>query len=334
MLELAAFLNVEASATGRRWLGPTAEQARLGAAIAQATGLPEIVGRILARRGVDPANAPAYLAPALRDLMPDPSSLRDMDRAAERFRRAVKHRERIAVFADYDVDGGAAAALILTWLRQAGHRATLYVPDRIDEGYGPNVPAMAQLGAAHDLVVCVDCGTLSHEPIAAAGCDVIVLDHHLGGEELPPALAVVNPNRQDEAGESRLSLRRGGGVPDAGGGQPADAGRGRHRAGPAVAARSGRAGDGRRRGAARRAQPRAGAAGPDRDGAAGAAGDRGAGRDRGGLPARRRTYGLGFVIGPRINAGGRVGVADLGARLLGDRGRRTRRRRWPRACTA
>ena len=216
MLESPAFLNVEASATGRRWLGPTAEEARLGAAIAQATGLPEIVGRILARRGVDPANARAYLAPALRDLMPDPSSFRDMDRAAERFWRAVKARERIAVFADYDVDGGAAAALIITWLRQAGHRATLYVPDRIDEGYGPNVPAMAQLGAAHDLVVCVDCGTLSHEPIAAAGCDVIVLDHHLGGEALPPALAVVNPNRQDEGGELRLSLRRGGGVPDAG----------------------------------------------------------------------------------------------------------------------
>ena len=79
-----------------------------------------------------------------------------------------------------------------------GQRATLYVPDRIDEGYGPNVPAMRALGETHDLIVCVDCGTLSHEPIAAAGCDVIVLDHHLGAETLPPALAVVNPNRQDE----------------------------------------------------------------------------------------------------------------------------------------
>ena len=74
------------------------------------------------------------------------------------------------------------------------------MPDRIEEGYGPNVPAMRQLGAAHDLIVCVDCGTLSHEPVAAAGCDVIVLDHHLGGETLPPAVAVVNPNRQDEDG--------------------------------------------------------------------------------------------------------------------------------------
>ena len=200
MLESPAFLNVEASITGRRWLGPAPRHIRLGAAIAQAAGLPELVGRILARRGVAPHEAQAHLAPSLRDLMPDPSSLRDMDLAAARFWRAVKSRERIAVFADYDVDGAASAALILTWLRQMGHAATLYVPDRIDEGYGPNVPAMQALGATHDLIVCVDCGSLSHAPIAAAGCDVIVLDHHLGPETLPPALAVVNPNRQDEDG--------------------------------------------------------------------------------------------------------------------------------------
>ena len=160
--------------------GPTDAHDRLGQAIAQSTGLPEIVGRILARRGVAPAEAAAYLAPALRDLMPDPSRLRDMDRAAARFWAAAKRSERIAVFADYDVDGGAAAALILAWLRRLGRSATLYVPDRIEEGYGPNVPAMQALGATHDLIVCVDCGTLSHEPIAAAGCDVIVLDHHIG----------------------------------------------------------------------------------------------------------------------------------------------------------
>jgi single-stranded-DNA-specific exonuclease len=200
MLESPAFLNVEASVTGRRWLGPTPEIDRLGQAIAQANGLPEIVGRVLAGRGVGPAEAAAYLAPALRDLMPDPSTLRDMDRAAARFWEAVKQRQRIAVFADYDVDGGASAALLLSWLRGLGLRATLYVPDRIEEGYGPNVPAMQALGAAHDLVVCVDCGTLSHDPIAAAGCDVLVLDHHLGAETLPPAYAVVNPNRQDETG--------------------------------------------------------------------------------------------------------------------------------------
>ncbi|MEO1959655.1 MAG: DHH family phosphoesterase, partial [Paracoccus sp. (in: a-proteobacteria)] len=109
--------------------------------------------------------------------------------------------QRIAIFADYDVDGGTSAALLLDWLRRQGRDATLYVPDRIDEGYGPNAPAIEALAAAHDLIICVDCGTLSHDALAAAGRrDVIVLDHHLGGETLPPALAVVNPNRADEDG--------------------------------------------------------------------------------------------------------------------------------------
>ena len=147
MLEVPAFLDVEASVTGRRWYGPSAEHDRMGQAIAQAAGLPEIVGRVLAQRGVPPAEAAAYLAPALRDLMPDPSRLRDMDKAAARFWAAAKAGERIAVFADYDVDGGASAALVLAWLRRLGRSATLYVPDRIDEGYGPNVPAMQRLGA-------------------------------------------------------------------------------------------------------------------------------------------------------------------------------------------
>ena len=95
----------------------------------------------------------------------------------------------------------ACGPLLLVWLRAMGRQATLYIPDRIDEGYGPNVPAMQALAAAHDLIICVDCGTLSHDPIAAAKCDVVVLDHHLGGETLPPAYAVVNPNRQDEDGD-------------------------------------------------------------------------------------------------------------------------------------
>src|SRR5690606_23701214 len=124
-----------------------------------------------------------------------------MGLAATRFVKALKGRERIAIFADYDVDGGASAALLVWWLRHFGREATLYIPDRIDEGYGPNEPAMAALAARHDLIICVDCGTLSHGPIVAArGADVVVLDHHLGAETLPPALAVVNPNRQDEDG--------------------------------------------------------------------------------------------------------------------------------------
>ncbi len=315
MLESPAFLNVEASVTGRRWLGPTAEVDRIGRAIAQAAGVPDIVGRVLARRGVDAAGAAAFLAPALRDLMPDPSSLRDMDRAAARFWQAAKGRERIAVFADYDVDGGASAALILTWLRALGLDATLYIPDRIEEGYGPNVPAMRMLGQGHDLIVCVDCGTLSHEPIAAAGCDVIVLDHHLAGETLPAALAVVNPNRQDETTDlgylcaagvvflmlvaaNRLMRAEGLGGPDLLGfldlvalATVADVApltglnRALVRQGLKVMAQRGR---------------------PGLVALASVAGATGA-------PS---TWTLGFALGPRVNAGGRVGTADLGARLL------------------
>ncbi|MFO1208149.1 MAG: single-stranded-DNA-specific exonuclease RecJ [Amaricoccus sp.] len=309
------FLNVAASATGRRWLGPSAEHDRMGAAIAQAAGLPEIVGRVLARRGVAVGEAAAHLAPALRDLMPDPSSLRDMDAAAERFVRAVRKGERIAVFADYDVDGGASAALVLTWLRGMGRDATLYVPDRIEEGYGPNVPAMRRLGETHDLIVCVDCGTLSHEPIAAAQCDVIVLDHHLAGETLPPALAVVNPNRHDETSglgylcaagvvflllvAANRALRREGVTgPDLLGlldlvalATVADVApltglnRALVRQGLAVMARAQRPGIAALAAAAN-------------------------------LTGAPTAYGLGFVLGPRVNAGGRIGAADLGARLL------------------
>ena len=153
------------------------------------------------KRGVLADGAAAFLAPKLKDLLPDPLVLKDMALAAARFLTAVQSGEKIAVFADYDVDGGASTALLLVWLRQMGRDATLYIPDRIDEGYGPNEPAMAELAARHDLIVCVDCGTLSHAPIAAAvGADVIVLDHHLGAETLPAAYAVVNPNRQDESG--------------------------------------------------------------------------------------------------------------------------------------
>lgn len=196
-----SFLGVESSLTGRRWTGPGIETERAAEALAQATGLPRPVCLVLARRGVDATEAEAFLSPQLRDLLPDPRSLRDMERAAARVLAAVTRRERIAIFADYDVDGGSSAALLVSWLRSLGREATVYVPDRIDEGYGPNVPAMQMLAKTHGLIICVDCGTLSHEPIAATGgTDVVVLDHHLGGETLPEAHAVVNPNRQDEDG--------------------------------------------------------------------------------------------------------------------------------------
>ena len=200
-MKAPAFLSVETSLTGRRWVGPSDDQNRRAEAMAQITGLPLALCGTLAARGVAPPDAAAFLAPVLRDLLPDPLRLKDMAQAAARFLHAVHTGQRIAIFADYDVDGGASAALLIIWLRAMGQHATLYIPDRIDEGYGPNVPAMADLAAVHDLIICVDCGTLSHDPIAAAkGADVVVLDHHLGGETLPPAHSVVNPNRQDEDG--------------------------------------------------------------------------------------------------------------------------------------
>jgi single-stranded-DNA-specific exonuclease len=284
--------------------------------ILQRSTLPMAVCQILARRGVPAQAAEAFLAPALRDLMPDPRSLKDMEKAATRFLSALRNREKIAVFADYDVDGGSSAALLLIWLRDMGHQATLYVPDRIDEGYGPNDAAMAALAAAHDLIICVDCGTLSHGPIAAAqAADVIVLDHHLGGETLPDALAVVNPNRQDEDGASAhlcaaavvfLML--------------VEAGRQLREAqvkGPDLMALLDLVGLATVADVApligvNRAFVRQGLrvmARRDRPGLAALA-------DVARMDTAPTAYHLGFLLGPRINAGGRIGQADLGARLL------------------
>jgi len=314
--EPRAFLGVEMSLTGRRWVGPDPALDRAGAALTQQTDIPRAVAQVLAKRGVAPDAAQAYLAPALRDLLPDPRSLRDMEPAAARLLAAVAAQERIAIFADYDVDGAASAALLVTWLRDLGRPATLYVPDRIDEGYGPNAPAIASLAAQHDLIICVDCGTLSHDALAAAGgTDMIVLDHHLGAETLPPALAVVNPNRQDESGDLShlcaaavvfLVLVEAGRQMRATGATGPDlmslldlvalatvadvapligVNRAFVRQGLTVMAR--------------RARPGIVALG-----------------DTARLDTMPTAYHLGFVLGPRINAGGRVGQADLGARLL------------------
>lgn len=311
-----SFLGVEHSLTGRRWVGPPPEMDRAAEMLAQQTDLPRSLCQVLARRGVAPAEAESFLAPKLRDLLPDPRDLKDMETAAARFLQAVRHKQRIAIFADYDVDGGSSAALLIVWLRQMGLNATLYVPDRIDEGYGPNAPAMAQLAATHDLIICVDCGTLSYDAIAAAkGADVIVLDHHLGGETLPDCVAVVNPNRQDESGDLAYLC-----------------------AAAVVFLMLVEAG---------RQLRAAGAKGPDLMamldlvalatvadvaplvGANRALVQQGlkvmAQRQRPGLVALSdvarmdtapSSYHLGFLLGPRVNAGGRIGQADLGARLL------------------
>jgi single-stranded-DNA-specific exonuclease len=198
----AAFLGVERSVCGRRWRLRRAD-GRDGEAIATRLGLPEIVGRLIAQRDIGLDDAAAFLAPRLRDQLPDPSQLRDMDVAAARLVRAVVGGETIAVFGDYDVDGATSAALLSRFFAAVGASTRVYVPDRLREGYGPNLPALLRLrdeGAR--VVVTVDCGTNAHRPLAAAadaGLEAIVVDHHAAEPPLPRAAAVVNPNRLDEA---------------------------------------------------------------------------------------------------------------------------------------
>ena len=198
-----AFLGVTASARGFTWrerLEPGA--ANTAIAISQQHGLPELLGRVLAARGVALDEVPVVLEPTIKALMPDPSTLQDMDKAARRLADAVEKRERIAVFGDYDVDGACSAALMRRYLLAHGLDATIYIPDRMFEGYGPNVAAIKGLvenGA--QLIVTVDCGTTSFEPLAPehrGRTEVLVVDHHQADERLPEVTAVVNPNRQDD----------------------------------------------------------------------------------------------------------------------------------------
>jgi single-stranded-DNA-specific exonuclease len=196
------FLGVGRSLKGVRWrerLKP--EEARLYAAICQRHDLPDLLGRILAARGGTLENIPDLLNPTLRALLPDPSTLQDMDKGAARIAAAIRKGEPVAVFGDYDVDGACSAALMQRFMRAHGREAVIYIPDRIFEGYGPNNGAIETLvdGGAR-LIVTVDCGGTSRGPLALAaklGAEVVVIDHHGMTEELPEAVAVVNPNRHD-----------------------------------------------------------------------------------------------------------------------------------------
>jgi single-stranded-DNA-specific exonuclease len=197
------FLDVERSATGRAWRDRLDERGAARAlAIAQRHGVPELLARVLAGRGVEADAAEAFLDPTVRALMPDPHVLADMQAAATRLADAVERGECIAIFGDYDVDGATASAVLARFLRHCGLDPIIHIPDRLFEGYGPNVEAIRTLaGRGATLLVTVDCGTTSHEPLAEAqrlGLQTIVIDHHLADETLPPALAVVNPNRLDD----------------------------------------------------------------------------------------------------------------------------------------
>jgi single-stranded-DNA-specific exonuclease len=197
------FLDVEASALGRPWRPRLDAGGELRAlAIAQVGGQDELIARVLAGRGVEPDRVERYLAPTLRELMPDPFVMRDMEAATGRLKLAVERGERIAIFGDYDVDGACSAALLSEYLTACGIETIVHIPDRVSEGYGPNAEAIAAFAAkGATLVVTVDCGVLSHEPFAHArrlGLDVIAFDHHQAPEALPAALALVDPNRQDD----------------------------------------------------------------------------------------------------------------------------------------
>jgi single-stranded-DNA-specific exonuclease len=319
-------LDVAASATGRVWvdrLDPRRHPVAL--AIAQRNGLPEIVARVLAARGVDPEEAAEYLDPTLRRLMPDPSTLVDMDAVADRLADAVTRGEAVTIFGDYDVDGATSSALLALVLRDLGLEPAVYIPDRLVDGYGPNPRVVADLAAGGTrLLVTLDCGTHSFEAFEAArraGLDVVTVDHHQAGLELPPVRALVNPNRHDDlSGLGHLAavgltfltavaltrtLRRRGWFARSGRAEPdllaltdlvalgtvCDVvpltGLNRAYVVKGLAAMRGR----RNRGLAALA-------------------------DVVRLSGPPSAYHLGFLIGPRINAGGRIGDAALGARLL------------------
>jgi single-stranded-DNA-specific exonuclease len=311
------------SLSSRRWqprLDATAEREAL--AIAQAHGLSDALARILAGRGLTVAATPAFLEPKLRDLMPDPSTLRDMDAAVERLTSAVRTRESVAIFGDYDVDGATSSALLALYLRAHAVLVRIHIPDRIREGYGPNAESIRALAAdGATLLVTVDCGVTSHGPLAAAreaGMDAVVLDHHLAPETLPDAAAIVNPNRQDDI--SGLGALAACGVVF----MTLVALQRKLRADGLLSPQApdlmamldivalGTVADVVPLTGLNRALVRQGLKVMRQRSRAGLA----ALMDAAGLKEPPEAWHLGFLLGPRINAGGRIGDAALGARLL------------------
>jgi len=297
----------------------------MGMALSQRLGVPEIVGRVMAARGIGIDEAEAFLDPTLRDALPDPAVLEDMTRAAERLAAAIRDGESIAVFGDYDVDGATSSALLARFLSALGVPARIYIPDRIAEGYGPTSPAMLRLNAeGANLVITVDCGTTAFLPLEAAadaGLDVIVVDHHVAEPALPRAIAVVNPNRLDDrSGQGTLAavgvtflltvatnrtLRDSGWFESSGRKEPDLLGlldlvalgtvcdvvplTGLNRAFVSQGLKI----MGKRRNPGLVALS-----------------------DVARVDSKLTEYHVGFLLGPRVNAGGRVGEAGLGARLL------------------
>ncbi|MCC5979346.1 MAG: single-stranded-DNA-specific exonuclease RecJ [Salinarimonas sp.] len=318
------FPGITRTASGRDWAYRLDERGEmLAGALAQAHGLPDLVARVLAGRGVVMEDVDSFMTPRLRDLMPDPDVLRDMQPAVERLARAVRQREPVAIFGDYDVDGACSSALLASFLEACGVSARIHIPDRITEGYGPNETAIRML--AEDgarLLVSVDCGTASHGPFAEAqklGLDVVVLDHHQAPEALPEVAALVNPNRQDDlsglghlcaAGVVFLTLVALNRALRVTGEAPAEDDFALMGALDLVALAT--VADVVPLTGLNRAFVRQGLTVMRQRSRPGLT----ALLDVAGLEAAPQAWHLGFLVGPRINAGGRIGDAALGARLL------------------
>ena len=317
-----ALLGVEHSLGGRRWQAAPCDE-RQALAISQRLGLPEVVGRVLAARDISLDDCEGFLNPTLRDLLPDPFHLKGMDVAVNRLVSAVTGGELIGIFGDYDVDGATSSALLSRFFEAAGAAVKVHIPDRMIEGYGPNAPALLRLKeAGAGVVVTVDCGTTAFEPlqeVAEAGLDVIVVDHHEGEAEMPRALSIVNPNRMDETSQHGhlaavgvsflLAVAVNKGLRDAGwyeGRKPPDLMQWLDIVAlgtvcdvvPLKGVNRALVAQGLKVMALRR---NAGLA---------------ALGDVGGVKEKPDAYHLGYIMGPRVNAGGRVGQSDLGVRLL------------------
>jgi single-stranded-DNA-specific exonuclease len=320
-----AFLGVAHSLTGKLWRDRLdARGAAKALAIAQRHQLPEMLARVLAGRDVDIDAVQDFLDPTIRKLMPDPFTITQMEAAAKRIADAATRGEKVAIFGDYDVDGATSAALLAWHLRHCGLDPLIHIPDRIFEGYGPNTEAVRMLaGKGATLLITVDCGTTSVEPLIEArnlGLSVVVIDHHQCGDALPEVDALVNPNRPDDlSGLGHLAA-----------------------VGLVLVTLVAVNRDLRARSFWTAEMPEPDLLGALHHVALGTVADVAPliGLNRAfvakGLIAMRRrdhvghtalmdiarlngppeAWHLGFMLGPRINAGGRIGRADLGARLL------------------
>jgi len=319
---MSNLLEVDKSVSGYKWKFRDCDERQVKA-LMEAFGFSELLAKILVARGVCKESADSYLKPSIKELLPDPLHYMDMKPAAERLAKAVTDGEKIAIFGDYDVDGATSSSLLKRFFNQIGAKAVIYIPDRIEEGYGPNQKAIQHLwDIGCKILITVDCGTVSYEPLAVAkqiGFDTIVVDHHIGGNLLPEALAVINPNRMDETTEHKALCAAGVSFM------------------LAVAVNTelrrleyykthpepnllklldlvalGTVCDVMPLQGINRAFVTQGLkiiAGRSNAGLAALA-------DVAGLSERPGVFHLGFMLGPRINAGGRIGEASLGARLL------------------